>query len=372
MGAKWNGLKKLAYRDMANTKERTSVERTIVYYRKDKEQECKEKLLFIDPLKVLIPRSVNNRDRPIKLPKYIAFCLDDENRLLLYIQEQPAINTEGETIKINATCCNMQTDDAAFEGWAVCLRAWFPEKIKTVSLRWDIPAVESQNPHYRRFLFRVRRFAELYDWFTVDATNLGEVENFIKSFNKLTINSSNIDPKQKSNLENHTEYDFVKKPALAERFKSYYGIDNFDHQLHMGIKKEHLQYFPGGQSAIDLWGRSENSITVIELKCGNNKVGIISELFLYVCVVIDLAKGNIETPSACKLEHERLLFTNIKSTTVFHAEMLADEYHPLLENRAVLDILNNNLSGKEGVQLMFGKTTFAYNSETQKLVLSCE
>ena len=52
--------------------------------------------------------------------------------------------------------------------------------------------------------------------------------------------------------------------------------------------------------------------------------------------------------------------------------MLADEYHPLLENRAVLDILNNNLSGKEGVLLMFGKTTFAYNSETQKLVLSCE
>lgn len=346
--------------------------KTIVNYRKDKAQDNYEKLLFIDPLKALIPKSINNRDRSIKLPKYIVFCLGDEKCLLLDIQEQPAINGEGEARKINATCCNMQTDYAAFEGWAVCLRAWFPEKIETVSLRWDIPAAELRNSHYRRFLFRVWRFSKLYDWFTVDAANRGEVENFIKNFNKLTINSSNSDPKQRDNLENHTEYDFVKKTSIAEVFKSYYGIDNFDHQLHMGIKKDGSQYFPGGQSAIDLWGRRDNSITVIELKCDNTKVGIISELFLYVCVVIDIAKGNIEAPSVCKLDHERLLFTNINSVTVFHAEMLANKYHPLLEKQAVLDILNNNLSGKEGVQLMFGKTTFAYNSETQKLVLPCE
>ena len=101
-------------------------------------------------------------------------------------------------------------------------------------------------------------------------------------------------------------------------------------------------------------------------------VGIISELFLYICVVISLAKGEISAPESCILEHESELYANIKSVNSFKAEMLADEYHPLLENNGILDILNNNNAEGEGFKLHFGKTSFSYNEITKALHLSCE
>ena len=341
-------------------------------YRKDKTQTTYEKNVFVDPLKKRVKKGNSGRSRGIKLPKYIVFKLDDSGHLLIDIQEQSAIKPNGESIRINATCNNMQTDNAAFEGWAVCLKAWFPDKIHTVSLKWDIPSDEMRNPHYNRFLFRAWRFAQLYDWFTIEESNNGEIITFENTYNHLSINCSNSDPLRKGNLENRTEYDFVKVPSIAEKFKSFYGIKNFDHQLHVGIKNKGKQFFTGGQSAIDLWGRSNNVLTVIELKYDNIMVGIISELFLYICVVISLAKGEISAPESCILEHESELYANIKSVNSFKAEMLADEYHPLLENNGILDILNNNNAEGEGFKLHFGKTSFSYNEITKALHLSCE
>ena len=345
------------------------VNKTKVAYRKTKAQMDYENKYFINPLKALIPKSASNHSRSIKLPKYIVFQLNENKELLIDIQEQPATKGNGEQIRINATCRNMQTDNAAFEGWAVCLKAWLPEKIQNVKLIWDIPDIEMQNPHYRRFLFRAWRFAQLYDWFTIDDTNLEEIDKFVGIFNNLTINSSNSDPEQKGNLENRTEYYFVKESNLSEHFKSYYDTDNFDHQLHVGIKRGRMQFFTGGQSAIDLWGRKANTLTVVELKCDNIMVGIISELFLYICVTISLVKGEISVPKVCALEHESKLFSDIKTINRFNAEMLADEFHPMLENDAVLDILNDNLSKNEGIQLRFGKTLFSFYEDSKTLVI---
>ena len=339
-------------------------------YRKDKAQATYEKKVFVDPLKKMVKKGQFGRSKGIKLPKYIVFKLNDTGHLFLDIQNQTAIKPNGEIIRLNATCNNMQEDNTAFEGWAVCLKAWFPDKIHTVSLKWDIPSNEMRNPHYNRFLFRAWRFAQLFDWFTIEKSNIGEIENFAKTFNHLSINCSNSDPLRKGNLENRTEYDFVKEPSLAEQFKSFYGIKNFDHQLHVGIKKKGKQFFTGGQSAIDLWGRSDNILTIIELKYNNKKVGILSELFLYISVVISLAKGEIITPDSCVLEHESELFSNIKSVNYFKAEMLADEYHPLLENNGILDILNINNAEREGYKLLFGKTVFSYDETTKSLSLS--
>lgn len=345
------------------------VKKTSVQYRKDEAQNKYEKVNFIDPLKNMIPKSESGRERSIKLPKYIVFRLTEQKHLIIDIQEQPATKSDGESAIINATCRNMQTDNASFEGWAVCLKAWFPNKIQKVILRWDIPSEEMKNPHYRRFLFRAWRFEQLYDWFTIHEYDRGEIIEFARSFNNLRINSSNSDPNQKGNLENRTEYFFVKEPHLAHQLKDYYNTDNFDHQLHVGIKRGKEQFFTGGQSAIDLWGLKDSTLTVVELKCDNIMVGIISELFLYICVTISLAKGEISMPCTCVLEHESSLFANIRRVTSFHAEMLADEFHPLLENEAVLSILNDNLSMNEGVNLHFGKTLFSFNEGTKKLII---
>lgn len=345
------------------------VKKTSVQYRKDEAQKKYEKDNFIDPLKNMIPKSESGRERAIKLPMYIVFQVTEQKQLIIDIQEQPATNCKGESTQINATCGNMQTDNAAFEGWAVCLKAWFPSRIQKVILRWDIPSKEKKNPHYRRFLFRAWRFEQLYDWFTIDEYDRGEIIEFARNYNNLKINSSNSDPEQKGNLENRTEYFFVKESHLARQFKDYYKTNNFDHQLHVGIKRGNEQFFTGGQSAIDLWGRKDSTLTIIELKCHNIMVGIISELFLYICVTISLAKGEISTPNTCALEHESLLFANIRRVNTFHAEMLADEFHPLLENEAVLSILNDNLSVNGGVKLHFGKTLFSFDEDTKKLII---
>ena len=345
------------------------MKKTSVQYRKDEAQNKYEKVNFIDPLKKMIPKSESGRKRSIKLPKYIVFRLTELKQLIIDIQEQPATKSNGESTTINATCCNMQTDNAAFEGWAVCLKAWFPYRIHEVILRWDKPSEEMKNPHYRRFLFRAWRFEQLYDWFTIDEYNRREIIEFAKNYNNLRINSSNSDPEQKGNLENRTEYFFVKETHLARQFKDYYKTDNFDHQLHVGIKRGKEQFFTGGQSAIDLWGRKESTLTVVELKCDNIMVGIISELFLYICIAISLAKGEISTPNTCVLEHESTLFANIRKVNTFHAEMLADEFHPLLDNEAVLSILNDNVSVNEGVKLYFGKTLFSFNEDTKTLII---
>ena len=340
-----------------------------VKYRKDRVQKEYEKVNFIDPLKAMIPKSYSGRCRSIKLPQYIVFKLTDQQQLIIDIQEQPATKSDGKRTTMNATYQNMQTDNAAFEGWAICLKAWFPDKIQKVELRWDIPSKEMQNPHYNRFLFRACRFEQLYDWFSIAEHNRREIDGFIKHFNNLRINSSNSEPAQKGNLENRTEWYFVNEPHLARQFKDYYETDNFNHQLHVGIKRGKDSFFTGGQSAIDLWGRKDSTLTVVELKCNNIMVGIISELFLYICITISLAKGEISTPKACVLEHEALLFENIRNINTFHAEMLADEFHPLLENKAVLSILNDNLSKNEGIKLHFGKTLFSFEEDTKTLVI---
>ena len=346
--------------------------KTIVSYRKDVNQREYEKINIISPLKALTKKSASGRTRAIKLPQYIVFQLQEPSHLILDIQEQPAINKEGKLIKKNTTCDNMQTDNAAFEGWAVCLKAWLPDKVKTVSLKWDIPSNDMKNAHYRRFLYRAWRFSQLYEWFSIDSANISEIDEFAKSFDNLTINASNNDPEKKSNPENANEYDFVKLNSNAEKFKAFYDIDNFDRQLHVGVKQGRLQYFSGRQSAIDLWGCGKHGMTVIELKCKNPMVGIVSELFLYVSIMISLAKGEIAVPVKCNLEHESNLFSRIKSINSFHAEMLTDEYHPLLENKGILTILNKNLSKKEGISLCFGKTLFSYNHDTKELFLPCE
>ena len=98
----------------------------------------------------------------IKLPKYISFFITD-NTLTIDIREQECVNASGCDESLNATCNNMQTDNAAFEGWAVCLKAWLLE-CENVRLKWDIPT--ERNKHYNRFLYRVLRFSEAFpSWF---------------------------------------------------------------------------------------------------------------------------------------------------------------------------------------------------------------
>lgn len=348
---------------------------TTVLYKKDSDKHQKEyeTKTIINPLKKLIPKASSGRLRGIKLPKYIIFKIDEANKVLnLYIQEQDALK-DGNPIKLNAACCNMQTDNAAFEGWAICLKAWMPDKIEKVVLGWDIPETQDENTHYNRFLYRVLRFSQQYEWFSVMAKNATRVENFNNQYNELEINYSNSDPKKKEGSpENAVEYEFVKTPQLSTQIKQHYDLLNLDHLLHVGVRAHKKPLFTGGQSAIDLWGLNNRVLTIIELKYSQNKtpntkVGIISELFLYSCIIRDMACGILPTPHNAILEHERELFSTIKSVEIIKAEMLADSFHPLIENTKVFDVLNQTCSSFKGKTIEYGMTTYSY--DRNKLII---
>ena len=189
-------------------KERTKLE----HYKKSEERvryeneeltlDDYEKEVILKPIKKLIPKASSGRARHLTLPQYISFTIKDK-KLCLNIEEQEGV-CNGEKVIENATCKNMQSDNAAFEGWAICLKAWLPEKIETVELKWDVPhdIDEKDNKwcHYRRFLYRVLRFSEQYDWFIISPDNSLEVDNLKNILDILQNNSFSKLPDRKGDL----------------------------------------------------------------------------------------------------------------------------------------------------------------------------
>lgn len=353
--------------------EKTKIEK----YKKTEEQFLFEKENIIQPLKKLVPPAPSGRARKIDLPKYISFTIiDNSKKLLLYIEEQEGICGSKKVIE-NATCNNMQTDNAAFEGWAVCLKAWFPHKIETVELRWDSPHIKNGDNkwcHYRRFLYRVLRFSEQYSWFYVSNSNIGEVERFKSELHGLQNNSFSKIPELKGNFDDlsETSVEYLLSSNLSDNLIKKYNLDFVDRQFPVGIKKNKEKFFTSGLSAIDLWGTRNDTLTVIELKyipkgkkSKNIKVGIISELFMYSCIMRDVITGMIARPDYTPNKNEERFYANIKHYTQIKADMLANEYHPLIDNIEVIHILNEYTRDRYSVCVEFGKTRYKLESSKE-------
>ena len=103
-------------------------------------------------LLTLIWQKIDNKN--IRFPSQIAFSVEN--------------GTLNIGISSDATCNNMQTDGAAFEGWAICLKGLLPEIVSSVQLNWKRPEIRKDDSnkklHYNRFLYRVLNFSELYEW----------------------------------------------------------------------------------------------------------------------------------------------------------------------------------------------------------------
>lgn len=341
---------------------------TKINYIKDRDefQHKFERETFVNPLKSLIDKAESGRYRRIKLPRYIYFTLDSK-KLCLHIKEQKS----GDGKPYNPVCDNMQTDNAAFEGWAITLKAWLYTEIDNIVLKWDTPLKDMQNKHYNRFLYRVIRFEEKYDWFAIDSSNQSEIKDFINNkWKNLTINVSTASPDKKSNDENAVEYEISDKAntSIREQFIDKYDLCLFNHQLHVGVKSKKSLLFPGGQSAIDLWGvsKSKETLCVFELKYINKrknhkniKVGIISELFLYICIMEDLIKGTISVQKPI-IQDERELYGQIHNIKKIDAYMLSNEFHPLVDSKSVLDLLNTAKVKNDGIPIIFKTITYSY------------
>lgn len=347
----------------------------IVNFKKSDSQSDYEKRTFVNPILKFVPKAESGRQRRITLPKYISFILlNDKKKLLLNIEEQIGI-CKGEEVILNATCNNMQTDNAAFEGWAICLKAWLPQDIEFVELSWDIPhdmkANDNRWCHYRRFVYRVLRFSEQYKWFDVSEKNRSELHKFKQKLKELRNNNFKEVPKPKVNYNklNETTVEYILSTTLSGVVKRQFNLDFIDRQFPVGVKSGGKKFFTSNESAIDLWGAKDNVLTIIELKYilkgsknKNIKVGIISELFMYSCIMRDILSGLICRPKQTPNKNEETFYQQIHKYNNIKACMLANEYHPLVESDSVIDILNDYSKVDNQISVVFKKSRYKLDS----------
>ncbi|MDR2917065.1 MAG: hypothetical protein LBV74_19915 [Tannerella sp.] len=239
---------------------------------------------------------------------------------------------------------NMQCNKSAFDGWAFCLKAWLPELIKEVSICWN-PLKRNEYSHYERFLYRVEKFTEAYDW----ARN-GSLFDL-----KMYKGEQERDKNWVANFPcgDATE-DVEGKEAILERnFINNHSIDYdvINQQLPVGVfniivSKESC-IMPRGKSQIDIWAIKGNTLHVFELKNTNNTmVGIISELMYYVNIMNDIKNKQIAYPKDAEKSKYRdfdALYSAFKEEKIKHIEghFLAKKLHPLISSN-VIDLINDS------------------------------
>ena len=299
----------------------------------------------------------------------------DKNEILQRIHEIPGkenvdfpsqivFSTTGKSlimhVKGNGVRDNMQTDGSAFEGWAICILACFPDEIDNLILGWDKPFYSAnkeernkQEKHYNRFLLRALLFEEVFNWVTIDKGNQEEIKKVRRILPTLLINYPKSESKKKvaeSDKVNKGEAKLERQ--LVEIMKET--IEITDHQLPVGLFEKEISkdttFTPRGASQIDIWQMKDETITIYELKDEKNrKVGIISELMFYASILRLLIQGIIKYPITVSKEkknyrHIQELYLAIESHKLTHVEsyFLIYNFHPLIEKYIdeILTIIN--------------------------------
>lgn len=250
------------------------------------------------------------------------------------------------TLKLSkkGVCENMQTDCSAFESWALALKHYCRKFVDTIVINWDDPDII--NEHYNRFIYRLTRFIQTYEWATTNKTIPP-----MPSLLYCSAPNSEAAPKEKHKKgdEGRIECEYVEKNV-----KTY---DVIDHQLPVGlfdgVVKDTTHFTPGRLSQIDIWAINGDTLKIFELKRPkNNPLGIISELMFYTNVVNDLLSHNIliseEKAKKAVMKHYRSFdkfyeaYTGRRKINQIKAVFLADELHPLI-NEDMLELINNSV-----------------------------
>ena len=220
--------------------------------------------------------------------------------------------------RINTPVENMQTDAANFESIALMCRCVEPkceveidfalsgwkETIggkKTVSAGWDgrFGKKTKKCNIYTRLLYRADAFRRAYDWVHFSKSAEAEIDRFVDLLGHST--PSNNIPKQTAAFNESKGLEHIIENKLTHTQKGmqylyeiYYAKTRAhlwvaQNQLPNGLFNIGLSQKPSNDNRIfttgfyDIWSiDNEGVFSVFELKePGNNKLGIISELFFY-------------------------------------------------------------------------------------------
>lgn len=262
------------------------------------------------------------------------------------------INNVEMSIHKDAVGMNMQEDKASFEGWALVMKRW--GGFDSVILKWDHQSFDKTKPeygHYQRFLFRAFYFSrDFVSWFFIAPTCIPFLsyldidENTTYYLNRPSKDRcGEIEPKGE---ESRLEYKYVCK-EWSEYLKDEVQAEFLDRQLPVGVFKDpdvtikkkvskENAIFARGKSAIDIWGIRDKALLLFELKAdGNCKVGIITELYFYCCVMHRVQKD--------KFKYEKFDVPNIDriaNTEKIIAYFFAPDLHPFINDQKLFDYLN--------------------------------
>jgi hypothetical protein len=271
---------------------------------------------------------------------------------------------------------NMQTDEAAFEAWALFIHVHCGYGIQ-LSLA-EITKDTYGSGHYHRFLYRALKFSEQYKkWFELSDDLAKRVEEFKEELFGVGKTFYNNLPKNEAttgnSLENIMESLFAKEYCglLQEIVYSGTGLsiskDKIFRQLPVGLFKDSVEeknrVFTGGKSAIDLWTTAGDSIVIFELKSKNKMAGIITELIFYANYMNDMyiAHNNFKPSNSVRNKesgkmhrgYHHLVGASQKFKTI-RAYMLTDELHGLITDEVITEMNKNNAN------IMYGSLKYKY------------
>ena len=204
---------------------------------------------------------------------------------------------------------NMQDTRACFEAWCLIIKAKTSNDDLKIELDVKFELDENGitvvsytggkpgNGHLGRFLYRILKFSEQYEWFELSPTLAvvkSDFENYLAT-NSFETSAPSKKPKAdiaNCNLESYVEYLFCDSISAQKDILDLPSGTTIDRQLPVslfeGTKAMATGVFTGGKSAIDFWALAGDTINVYELKSDNPMVGIITEIFFYSNYVYDV------------------------------------------------------------------------------------
>jgi hypothetical protein len=255
------------------------------------------------------------------------------------------------TMKEKGLHANMQSDAAAFEAWALTLLCHC--QVKRVQIDID-PIATREGPHYERFLYRLKRFAELFPD-RVTTTFIPEPKALAQG--KRVWNQSNARSKSSvansaermlaASGEERSEADLELALEVSSAFRTHFRLDIVMRQWPVGLFDEcvskRTRIFTGGKSGIDLIGIRGDTLVLFELKKdGNEKVGAVSELFFYASVMRDAigASAIFDFKSQKARRNCAIAPEDIIRCSRISAVLLAPKFHSLIAEPRIFEDLN--------------------------------
>lgn len=278
-------------------------------------------------------------------------------------------------LSLSAVCGNMQSNAGAFESWSLALHRWCGA---TVSLTWDPPG-EAANPHFERFLYRLKQFHALFgnDWFSLSDPAAAFAQSKVeRNRGKLWLNVGGDKPKTqkerpidvKAWTEDHWECHLTD--AAVDHLERTFGFGSGckDQQFPVGLFSSNppsagSAIFPGAKSAIDIVAVDGQKLWIFELKkSGNVGFGALSELMFYTSVMRDAATGAFAfAESKCGVSRSTNVTPGkIRAVTEISSVLLTPDLHPLIDEQ-VLALLNSAYERRltsDGPKVIFSSHRF--------------